>query len=48
MNYNTYQNELERLRDVLKDAVDRGDIYLEYDVIEMIEQLNKDFEGDEE
>ena len=34
-----YQYESARLREVLKDAVDRGDIYLEYDVREALTKL---------
>lgn len=34
-----FQYESARLREVLKDACDRGDIYLEYDVREALEKL---------
>ena len=34
-----YQQEARRLREVLKDAEERGDIYLEYDVKEALTKL---------
>lgn len=44
-----FQQESRRLREVLKDAEERGDIYLEYDVKEALEQLrNKYYEEDTE
>lgn len=41
MTYDEYLRERERLLEVLKDAVQRGDIYLEYDVKELLEELEK-------
>ena len=39
MTHDYYVNESVRLREVLKDACDRGDIYLEYDVREALVKL---------
>jgi hypothetical protein len=44
-----FQQESRRLREVLKDAEERGDIYLEYDVKEALEKLrDKYYEEDAE
>jgi len=47
MNYQEYINRLDRLREVLKDAIDRGDYNLEFDAKELIDELNETFKGDE-
>ena len=36
-----YQHKIERLREVLNDAVERGDYYLEFDTRELIGQLQQ-------
>lgn len=44
-----FQREGRRLREVLKDAEERGDIYLEYDVKEALQKLrDKYYEEDTE
>jgi hypothetical protein len=44
-----FQQEGRRLREVLKDAEERGDIYLEYDVKEALQKLrDKYYEEDAE
>ena len=45
MSYEQYVRELTRLREVLKDACNRGDYYLEFDVCELIEKLNEDYDS---
>lgn len=40
MSFSQYIQEYNRLKEVLKDAVERGDYYLEMDVTELIENLN--------
>lgn len=42
-----FQHESRRLREVLKDACDRGDIYLEYDVREALVKLQEKYYNDE-
>lgn len=42
MTYDEYQREQERLREVLKDAKNRGDYHLEFDVIEALEKLEQE------
>ena len=44
-----YHMESARLREVLKDAEERGDIYLEYDVKEALIKLREQYydDGDE-
>lgn len=49
MTHEYFQMESRRLREVLKDAEERGDIYLEYDVKEALEKLrDKYYEEDAE
>jgi hypothetical protein len=44
-----FEQESRRLREVLKDAEERGDIYLEYDVKEAFQKLrDKYYEEDTE
>ncbi len=44
-----FQQEGRRLREVLADAIERGDYHLEMDVKELLEKLrDKYYEGDEE
>lgn len=43
MNFDAYQRERGRLLEVLKDAVDRGDYFLEFDTQELIDQLNEKY-----
>ena len=44
-----FHTESRRLREVLKDAQERGDIYLEYDVKEALDELrNQYFNNDGE
>jgi tartrate dehydratase alpha subunit/fumarate hydratase class I-like protein len=50
MTHEYYEMESQRLREVLADAVERGDYYLEMDVKEALEKLRARYynEGDEE
>ena len=49
MTHEYFQQESRRLREVLKDAEERGDIYLEYDVKEALQNLrDKYYEEDSE
>jgi hypothetical protein len=41
MTHREYENESTRLREVLKDACDRGDYYLEMDVREALMNLQE-------
>jgi hypothetical protein len=43
-----YRRKCTWLREVLKDAEDRGDIYLEYDVKEQLTKLRDEYYGEEE
>ena len=43
MEHDEYYLKLEFLRNVLKDAIQRGDYCLEFDIQEKIEKLNNDF-----
>ena len=47
MNHDYYSNERERLLEVLKDAKDRGDYHLEMDVLEMLDNLQTQYEDEE-
>lgn len=42
-----FHNEMRRLREVLKDAQERGDIYLEYDVKETMDELHTQYYNDD-
>lgn len=42
-----FHMESQRLREVLKDAQERGDIYLEYDVMEALDELRTQYYGEE-
>lgn len=48
MTYEYYQQESQRLREVLKDAEERGDYHLEMDVKEALEKLRDKYYGDQE
>lgn len=49
MTYEYYIQERARLQEVLKDACDRGDIYLEYDVREaLVKLMNVYYEDSDE
>jgi hypothetical protein len=43
-----YKRRCTWLREVLKDAEERGDIYLEYDVKEQLIQLRDQYYGEDE
>lgn len=43
-----FQNESRRLREVLEDALKRGDIYLEYDVREALTKLQDKYYTNDE
>ena len=43
MTYDEYRRKRAWLLEVLKDATDRGDIYLEYDVREQLVALQDDY-----
>lgn len=42
-----YKRKCAWLHEVLEDAEDRGDIYLEYDVKEQLEALRNQYYGDD-
>ncbi len=47
MSNQEYKYKYDFLQDVLKDALERGDYFLEFDTIEKIEQLNLEYYGEE-
>jgi hypothetical protein len=44
MNYIDYSRERDRLLEVLSDAEDRGDYHLEFDVKELLQRLEDDYD----
>jgi hypothetical protein len=48
MTYEEYTRERERLKDVLKDACNRGDYHLEMDVSESLRELDIAYYEEEE
>lgn len=47
MSNEEYQRERTRLLEVLKDATDRGDYYLEMDVMELLRNLQQRYYEEE-
>jgi hypothetical protein len=41
MNYETYRERQKRLRDILENAMSRGDYFLEHDCIELLRELDE-------
>jgi Arc/MetJ-type ribon-helix-helix transcriptional regulator len=48
MTHSEYIREGQRLREVLKDAMDRGDYHLEMDVKEALEKLRDEYNKEDD